>query len=203
MFCKICGGAIDFEVESINGTHAGMDYCVVILNARVNHEQARAEAAETTLRTIRWHMEPHDPRMATEEDIVNLLREFAQVTEAMYEAQEKAEAAESALAVSQAEARGMNALYDASVKVNETLSKRVAELEARLADEWRPVTGDDLPDDHDEALVTVENEDGYRFVDMAEFTVGGTWWQRVDTGWQELKCVTHWRPLPPPPAATE
>ena len=164
---------------------------------------SRAEAAETTLRTIRWHMEPHDPRMATEEDIVNLLREFAQVTEAMYEAQEKAEAAESALAVSQAEARGMNALYDASVKVNETLSKRVAELEARLADEWRPVTGDDLPDDHDEALVTVENEDGYRFVDMAEFTVGGTWWQRVDTGWRELKRVTHWRQLPPPPAATE
>lgn len=46
MFCKICGGAIDPDVESINGTHAGMDYCVVILNARVNHEQARAEAAE-------------------------------------------------------------------------------------------------------------------------------------------------------------
>jgi len=46
----------------------------------------------------------------------------------------RAEAAESALAVSQAEARGMNALYDASVKVNETLSKRVAELEARLAE---------------------------------------------------------------------
>jgi hypothetical protein len=116
MFCKICGGAIDPEVESINGTHAGMDYCVVILNARVNHEQARAEAAETTLRTIRWHMEPHDPRMATEEDIVNLLREFAQVTEAMYEAQEKAEAAE----------------------------QRVAELEAQLdAQEWR--SGDEVP----------------------------------------------------------
>ena len=85
----------------------------------------------------------------------------------------------------------------------EAAERRVAELEARLVDEWRPVTGDDLPDDHDEALVTVENEDGYRFVDMAEFTVGGTWWQRVDTGWRELKRVTHWRQLPPPPAATE
>ena len=83
----------------------------------------------------------------------------------------------------------------------EAAERRVAELEA--ANEWRPVTGDDLPEDHDEALVTVENEDGYRFVDMAEFTVGGVWWQRVDTGWQELKRVTHWRPLPPPPAATE
>ena len=72
-----------------------------------------------------------------------------------------------------------------------------------LTDEWRPVTGDDLPEDHDEALVTVENDDGYRFVDMAEFTVGGVWWQHVDTGWRELKRVTHWRPLPPPPAATE
>ncbi len=53
MFCKICGGSIDPEVESINGTHAGMDYCVVILNARVNHEQARAEAAEDDLRELR------------------------------------------------------------------------------------------------------------------------------------------------------
>ena len=82
--------------------------------------------------------------------------------------------------------------------------ERIAEMEAQLAAQaWRPVTGDDLPEDHDEALVTVENDDGYRFVDMAEFTVGGVWWQRVDTGWQELKRVTHWRPLPPPPAATE
>jgi len=82
--------------------------------------------------------------------------------------------------------------------------ERITELEAQLAAHaWRPVTGDDLPEDHDEALVTVENDDGYRFVDMAEFTVGGVWWQRVDTGWQELKRVTHWRPLPPPPAATE
>ena len=86
---------------------------------------------------------------------------------------------------------------DAAIARAEAAERRVAELEA--ANEWRPVTGDDLPEDHDEALVTVENEDGYRFVDMAEFTVGGVWWQRVDTGWQELKRVTHWRPLPPPP----
>ena len=80
----------------------------------------------------------------------------------------------------------------------------LAAAQARLAEqEWRPVTGDDLPEDHDEALVTVENDDGYRFVDMAEFTVGGVWWQRVEEGWRELKRVTHWRPLPPPPAATE
>ena len=96
----------------------------------------------------------------------------------------------------------------AAIARAEAAEKRVQELEAQLAAQlapqaWRPVTGDDLPEDHDEALVTVENDDGYRFVDMAEFTVGGVWWQRVDTGWQELKRVTHWRPLPPPPAATE
>lgn len=89
-------------------------------------------------------------------------------------------------------------------KVADKNAARVKELEARLVDqEWRPVTGDDLPEDHDEVLVTVENDDGYRFVDMAEFTVGGNWWQRIDEGWRELKRVTHWRPLPPPPAATE
>ncbi len=205
MFCKICGGAIDPDVESINGTHAGMDYCVVILNARVNHEQARAEAAETTLRTIRWHMEPHDPRMATEEDIVNLLREFAQVTEAMYEAQEKAEAAESALAVSQAEARGMNALYDASVKVNETLSKRVAELEARLADEWRPVTGKVPRLNEKILLITDYTEPSISLVHRERHADhNGDVWRQYNGGLFKLNIPERalWRPLPPPPAAT-
>ena len=82
----------------------------------------------------------------------------------------------------------------------EGLRGRLDALEATPVETaWRPVTGDDLPEDHDEALVTVENDDGYRFVDMAEFTVGGNWWQRIDEGWRELKRVTHWRPLPPPP----
>ena len=73
---------------------------------------------------------------------------------------------------------------------------RVAELEARLA--WRPVTGDDLPDDHQEVLITAENEDGYRFTDMAEFTVGGNWWQYRDDAWKEVKRVSGWQPLPSP-----
>ena len=46
MWCKICGGEIYPGIESVNGTHADADYCVVILNARVEHELARAKAAE-------------------------------------------------------------------------------------------------------------------------------------------------------------
>ena len=173
MFCKICGGAIDFEVESINGTHAGMDYCVVILNARVNHEQARAEAAETTLRTIRWHMEPHDPRMATEEDIVNLLREFAQVTEAMYEAQEKAEAAE----------------------------RRVAELEAQLAAQaWRPVTEQPIEDGWYDVYAP-DFKDYGEFQDTARWE-RSEWFVYGEpispTHWAKLRPAPT-----PPPAATE
>lgn len=64
MFCKICGGAIDPDVESINGTHAGMDYCVVILNARVNHEQVRAEAAERRVAELEARLAERDAEIA-------------------------------------------------------------------------------------------------------------------------------------------
>lgn len=53
MWCKICGAEIYPEIESINGTHADADYCVVILNARVEHELTRAEAAENDLCELR------------------------------------------------------------------------------------------------------------------------------------------------------
>jgi hypothetical protein len=92
---------------------------------------ARAEAAETTLRTIRWHMEPHDPRMATEADIVNLLREFAQVTEAMYEAQEKAEAAERRVAELEALLAGWVALKRGAIERREDIPWQALLVEFR------------------------------------------------------------------------
>ncbi len=44
----------------------------------------------------------------------------------------RADKAEDALAVSRAEARGITALYDASIMIKETLRQRVAELETQL-----------------------------------------------------------------------
>lgn len=107
----------------------------------------------------------------------------------------RAEAAENALAVAQAEARGMTALYDASVI---TAEKRVQELEAQLAaQEWRPVTKPPTDegeywgwDAHDGVFITHYTPDRDYDDDWAWSDYNG-----------EMIPVDMWSPLisPPPP----
>lgn len=52
VWCKICGGEIYPESESVNGSHADSGYCVVILNARVDYETNRADALEARAKQI-------------------------------------------------------------------------------------------------------------------------------------------------------
>lgn len=71
------------------------------------------------------------------------------------------------------------------------LNRKIQELEARLADqEWRPVT--EKP---------TENGDYLTWIWSNEYQV-----QTYDNGYwysDDMDPLTHWRPLPPPPAATE
>lgn len=114
MWCKICGGEIYPGIESVGGSHADMDHCVVILNARVEY-----------------------------------------------------------------------------------LSVRVAELEARLAEqEWRPVT--EPPESGVWRGFLYDPDVHYMGGDYAIYSLEpGTWIHNHPI------TPTHWRPLPPPPAATD
>jgi hypothetical protein len=71
---------------------------------------------------------------------------------------------------------------------------RVAELESQLAAQgWRPVT--EKPPAHDSYLVyraSPPQAEPWRY----EF---GVW---DDSGW-DIEAITHWRPLPPAPAAPQ
>jgi len=79
--------------------------------------------------------------------------------------------------------------YDELSSLIEALHKRVIELEARLAEqEWRPVTEDDW------------TFDGHQMIEVRETRI----WEWNGEVWQILpQAVNDWRPLPPPPTATE
>ena len=85
--------------------------------------------------------------------------------------------------------QGVQRFVDA---VRAPLVRRVAELEARLADEWRPVTEDELP-----AGMLIE----VRFVTVVDEFTGAP---AICTGNPSYRPDGFmWRPLPPLPAATE
>lgn len=76
---------------------------------------------------------------------------------------------------------------------------RVTELEARLAEQaWRLVTE---PPTTEEMYLTW---DGYEIKALGYYT----YWEDDSLTWRDefdepVADITHWRPLPPPPAATE
>ena len=79
----------------------------------------------------------------------------------------------------------------------EVAERRVAEFEARLVElDWRPVT--EKPG-HDGRYLIAINYYGrpYTLPALYDHTRGR--WQSLN----EEMTPTHWRPLPPPPAATE
>lgn len=84
--------------------------------------------------------------------------------------------------------------------------KRVAELEARLADqEWRPVTGEEPALDKNILLLTYYPI-GEPCIARREYHDGNNnAWRRSDGYLFSIDdlLMARWRPLPPPPAATE
>jgi uncharacterized coiled-coil protein SlyX len=99
----------------------------------------------------------------------------------------EAEAADAILVASDAAQREESAMHALS-----HFRARVAELESQLAAQgWRPVT--EKPPAHDSYLVyraSPPQAEPWRY----EF---GVW---DDSGW-DIEAITHWRPLPPAPAA--
>ena len=79
----------------------------------------------------------------------------------------------------------------------EAAERRVAELEARLAEqEWRPVTGDMAAGHY---LVFNENEPQLSEVmELVYNDILRQWY--IPNGYDDIMpAPTHWRPLPPPP----
>jgi hypothetical protein len=101
----------------------------------------------------------------------------------------EAEAEDAILVASDAAQREESAMHALS-----HFRARVAELESQLAAQgWRPVT--EKPPAHDSYLVyraSPPQAEPWRY----EF---GVW---DDSGW-DIEAITHWRPLPPAPAAAE
>ena len=170
MFCKICGGAIDPDVESINGTHAGMDYCVVILNARVNHEQARAEAAERRVAELEAQRDDYHMKWV---DVGFELGQFADDLIAVLKLQ---------LTDNDDEATTLA-----------TIVTRVTELEAQLAaQEWRPVTEPPGKADWRSGFLVDTKKGIVYYAD--EYDKGAWLWG--DGYMKEIEAVTHWIFLP-------
>lgn len=84
----------------------------------------------------------------------------------------------------------------------ETLYRKLCELEIEIGKTpgigWIPVT-DRLPDTFGEFIVCVQNADGRRHSDYADFDPYAKKWK---TGFfcGEHDKVTHWMPLPEPPS---
>jgi hypothetical protein len=88
---------------------------------------------------------------------------------------------------------------DAAIARAEAAERELAELEARLADEWRPVTEPPGKADWRSGFIVSTESEMVYYAD--EYSKGAWLW---GDGWmKEIEGVTHWRPLPPPPAATE
>ena len=86
----------------------------------------------------------------------------------------------------------------ATIKERDELARRVAELEARLADEWRPVT--EKPEKSGHYLAYDADGEQFLFAGVGPYRVA-----RWDGKWNsDLNGLNDcWRPLPPPPTATE
>jgi hypothetical protein len=88
----------------------------------------------------------------------------------------------------------------------EAAERRVAELEARLADEWRPVTGKVPRLNEKILLITDYTEPSISLVHRERHADhNGDVWRQYNGGLFKLNIPERalWRPLPPPPAATE
>lgn len=119
---------------------------------------------------------------------------FNTLTELYSKALSRAEAAEAILSAPDKVIDNMTAVISERIAAE----RRVAELEARLADEWQPVTE---PPTTEEMYLTW---DGYEIKALGYYT----YWEDDSLTWRDefdepVADITHWRPLPPPPAATE
>jgi hypothetical protein len=88
---------------------------------------------------------------------------------------------------------------DAAIARAEAAERRVAELEARLAGEaWRPVT--EKPEKSGHYLAYDADGEQFLFAGVCPYRVA-RWDGKWNSGLNGLN--DYWRPLPPPPTATE